>query len=232
MKARLIVVAAVTIAGAMASPSFAAKPPAKVCKLVTDTTNDTFAARSQDGEKKYGPQEDGFDITSADIATDLKTITAVIRVKKLTTSIQTSPTGVAFGFDFTFPAAPTGTTGSLRAIVFNGGAPYYEAALKTAVPSGLQNYSTFLGAVTGVWDTAHNEVHISAPVSLFSDLGPLKKGATVAYADDSAAQSGRPTPLVPGQVGKPIPSRFAFADVAVGGKPYKAGTPSCVTPGK
>jgi hypothetical protein len=230
MNPRIIAALTVGLTSVTAGHALAA-PVKKACKIVTDGTGDTFAVRQQDTQAKYGPIEDGFDITSADIASDGKVITAVIRVKKLTSAVQTSPTGVAFGFDFSTPTAPTATLGSLRAIVFNGGAPYYEAVLKTDVPSGAQNYTTFLATVTGVWDTAHNEVRITAPVSVFSALGTFKKGVTISPDSDSAT-SGRPLPIVPGQAGQPSPSRFVFADVALDGKSIKVGAPSCVTPGK
>src|SRR4051794_26963578 len=113
-----LVLVLATAAGVPAAHA-AVKP---LCKIVTDETGDTFVARAQDGTKP-GPQEDGFDITSADVASDGKVVTAVIRVKTLTSSVQTSPVGIGFSFDF---LSPTSTMqASLRAVYVTGQAPYF-----------------------------------------------------------------------------------------------------------
>ncbi|HEV2891872.1 MAG TPA: hypothetical protein VGX28_15980 [Frankiaceae bacterium] len=221
--AAALAVALATIGGT----AHAAAPVKKVCNNVKDGTGDTFAARSQDAEAVYGPQEDAFDITSADIASDAKFVTAAIRMVSMG-SAQTSPYGKGYAFDFMIPSSEMVIT--LRAVVPSSGAPVFEASYKD--PEVPNSPSTFLGAATGVIDDKKKEVRISAPVSLFAPLGEIKKGTILAPPEDSSASAGRAVPVVPGTVGQPTPTRFTFADVALDAKPYKVGTPSCVTPGK
>lgn len=229
MNVRIAAALAVALAATAAGAADAApkpKPKVKpVCNLVVDGTGDTFAARAQDGTAP-GPQDDAFDIKSADVASDGKVITVAIRVAKLADA-QTSPQGRGFAFDFLLPSSDM--QGSLRAVLITGQAPYFEATLKD--PSVPNSPSTFLAYATGVVDTKKNEVRITAPVSTFSELGPIKIGTLITPAAD-AATSGRAVPPSPGIAGQPVATRYVFADVATDSKPYKAGTPSCVTPGK
>jgi hypothetical protein len=224
MKTRSAAALAISVAALTGTTAHAAVKP--VCNLVLDGTGDTFLARAQDGNAP-GPQEDGFDIVSADIASDAKTLTAVIRVKKLSSAIQTSPLGAGFAFDFTLPTSPL--QGSMRAVFVTGQAPYFEATYKD--PSVPNSPSTFLATAKGFADTKKNEVHISVPVSVFSNLGPIKKGTPIQPAGD-AATTGRAVPTSPGTAGQPVATRYVFADVATESKLYKVGTKSCVTPGK
>lgn len=225
MNFRLVGALALVLATAVGVPAHAAVKP--LCNIVTDETNDTFVARSQDGTAP-GPQEDGFDIVSADIASDGKVVTAVIRVKKYATAIQTSPVGAGFAFDFTLPTSTL--QGSLRAVFISGQAPYYEATYKD--PTVPNSPSTFLGLAKGSVVPAKNEVHITAPVELFAaTLGAMKKNTTIFPAAD-AATTGRAVPPSPGTAGQPVGTRYVFADVAPGAKAIKVGQPSCVKPGK
>ena len=213
--------AAVCCIGAAAE----AAPVKKVCNLVVDGTGDTFAARAQDGTAP-GPQDNAFDIKSADIASDGKFVTAAIRVASLSAA-QTSPQGRGFAFDFLLPSSDM--QGSLRAVLITGQAPYFEATYKD--PSVPNSPSTFIQTVTGVVDEKKGEIRITAPVSAFSILGAIKKGTLISPAAD-AATSGRAVPPAPASAGQPITTRYVFADVATDSKPFRVGTPSCVTPGK
>lgn len=221
--AAALAVALATI-GAGAADAAKVKP---VCNLVVDATGDTFVARAQDGTAP-GPQDDAFDIKTADIATDAKatTITVAIRVAKLGDA-QTSPQGRGFSFDFLLPTSDM--QASLRAVLITGQAPYFEATYKD--PSIPNSPSTFLATVTGAVDDKKGEIRITAPASVFSELGTIKPGTLISPAAD-AATTGRAVPPSPGMAGQPIATRFVFADVATDSKPYKAGTPSCVSVGK
>jgi len=233
MNVRISAALAVAIAASGLTAAEAAKKPAPVCNLVTDDKNDTFAFRSQDnalpvvGSPTRGtPYDASFDITSADVASDGKVITAAIRVENIG-SAATSPQGRGFAFDFLLPTSEF--QGSLRAVLINGQAPYFEATYKDpSVPNGP---STFLATATGVVDEKKKEIRITAPVAVFAELGPIVKGTLITPAGD-AATSGRAVPPSPGVAGQPIATRYVFADVATVSKPYRAGTLSCVTPGK
>ena len=226
MNARRLAVVGLALASVTASPALAAT---KACKIVTDGTGDTFAFRSQDGSPAAaaGPKEDGFDILSGDIASDGKVVTAVIRIKKFSDAIQTSPQGAGFAFDFLLPSSDM--QASMRAVFIKDQPAYYEVTYKD--PGIPNSPSTFIATATGFVDKTKNEIHITAPVSAFSVLGPIKKGTTLAPGTD-AATSGRAVPPSPGTKDQPVATRYVFADVAPGGKTIKAGAPSCVTPGK
>jgi hypothetical protein len=225
--AALLAVALTATGVGTAQAATKAKPAPKACNIVQDPTGDTFAFRSQEQAGVFAPAEAAFDITSADIASDGKVVTAVVRVKALSTSIQTSPQGAGYSFDFLLPTSDM--SGSLRAVLINGQAPYFEATYKD--PSIPNSPSTFLGTATGSVDMKKNEVHITAPVGLFSVLGAMKKNTLIQPADD-AASAGRAVPPSPGVAGQPVATRFVFADVAAPLKSIRVGAPSCVTPGK
>lgn len=207
----LLAASAALVTGAAAASAAPKKPaPVKpVCNLVVDEPNDTFLLRSQDGVAA-GPQEDALDIVSADLASDAKRITAVIRVKKLATTIAT---GVGQGYELQFLNDGENTL-YLSATVSNGG-----QAFSVGFRDPTANTATSLGDASGVFDLAKNEVRISAPVSAFSAQGTgVKPGKLLSIGTITASRN-----LVAVNV---------FADVNEGGTTYKAGAPSCVTPGK
>lgn len=221
--------AALAVALAFVATGSANAAVKKSCKIVTDNPGDTFAFRSQDGTPAaaVGPKEDGFDILSADIASDSKNVTAVIRVKRFSSAIQTSPLGAGFSFDFLLPTSDL--VASMRAVFVSGQKPYFEVTSKN--PDVPNSPSTFLALAKGFADTKKNEVHITAPLSAFSSLGAIKKNTLIQPAPD-AATSGRAVPTTPGIKDRPVATRYVFADVATVSKPYRAGNLSCVTPGK
>ncbi len=210
IKARLALLTGMVALGAIAG-SASAKPLAAVCNLVVDDKGDangTFLA-----DETPLPSEDAVDIVSADLATNAKTITAVIRVAKLSTTVATSPQGLHAKFIFTapgseFPLFLQGSTDSVDGATFSAGY--------------IDQISNTLGAANGVFDTANNEIRISAPLSIFSAQAKIKNGSKLSTFELS---SGR---YVNGVA-------FSFSDstdTAVGAKSYTAGAASCVKIGK
>jgi hypothetical protein len=217
---------ALVLATVVGAPAHAASKPKTPCQWVKDEKNDTFLARAAEGNPN-NPQEPGLDITSADLASDGKTVTAVIRIAKWSPSVQTAPLG--YGFAFTFLPPLSNMEASLRAVFITGQAPYYEATYRDpSVPNGP---STFLSLATGSVNTAKGEIHISAPATAFAPIGLIKKGAKLFPGTDTAT-SGRAVPPTPGTAGQPTATRMVFSDAAATGKPYTVGAPSCVVPGK
>jgi hypothetical protein len=210
---RLVVSGSLGVALVAAGGAVAA--PAKVaCNLVTDAKDDTFLLRSQDGAGAFGPQEDAADIVSADVASDAKNITGVIRVKSLAAAPSTAPGGLSYDINLTSSA--TDLPLYIRAIVPSSGAPTAEAGSRESVV--VTSISVPLGSGTVVVDKAKNEVRFSFPVALFDSVGGLKPGTKLNFGDVTT--------------GRAAGSRAVFADVAVEGKTYAAGTKSCVVPGK
>lgn len=232
MQSRLALIPAIALVALVAPVADAATKPAKVvpsCNTITDPAGDTFAARSQDPQGVYGPQEDGLDVTSADLASDGKVVTAVVRIAKLSRSIGLSPTGMSTGIEFLIGGGDT--TVRLQAVLVTGQPDRFEVTsiASDAVPNSP---STYVGAVTGVVDLPKNEVRISAPVALLAPFGPVTKGVKLFPGDAQSATTGRATPAQTTTPGAPASTRGTFADVAIGGKPVVVGAPSCVVPGK
>lgn len=195
--------------GAVAAP---AKP---VCNLVEDAEDDTFLVRFQDTAGAYGPQEDSLDIVSADIATDAKTLTGVVRVKDLAAAAATSPGGASYDINFTTPAIAS--PAYIRASVPSSGDPTAEAGTREAAV--VTSIATPLGEGTVVVDEAKNEVRFSFPLAHFTPAGGLKAGAKLSFGD---VTTGRALSS----------SRAVFADAATSEKTYTVGARSCVVPGK
>jgi hypothetical protein len=197
--------------GAAAAPA----KPKPVCNLVQDAENDTFLVRAQDTAGAFGPQEDAMDIVSADLASDAKTLTGVIRVKDLAAATATSPGGVSYDINFTTPDIDSPVY--IRAFVPGSGDPVTDAGTRESVV--VTSLATSLGEGTAVVDEAKNEVRFSFPLAHFTPAGGLKPGAKLTFGDVTtgrALNSGR----------------AVFADVATSDKTYTVGAPSCVAPGK
>lgn len=221
---------AVTIAGAaLLAPvaHAAAKPTVKVvCNLITDAAKDTFAVRAQDGTAP-GPQEDGLDILSMDVASDAKVLTAVVRVAKLATTVQSAPNGIDFRIAFTLPGQdPTKGNFFLNARTASG-TPSFLLGFRTVVAQG-QSTTAKLADGTGTFDLAKNEVRFSVPVSAVkSGDVALATGSVLSFAglDQTSARQAAVNPAT--GIGT-----ATFADVAATENTYKAGAKSCVIPGK
>jgi hypothetical protein len=115
------------------------KPPPPVCKLVVDGSGDATGT----GTAVNGSNDPNLDIVSADVATNTKTLTAVVRLASLATGDNTAPTGREYQVVFTVGAV----TGSVDAVMS---------------PSG----TSFAGGKgKGVIDLKKKEVRISVPLS-------------------------------------------------------------------
>jgi hypothetical protein len=236
VQTRLALVPALALVALVAPVADAATKPAKVaptCNTITDPAGDTFAARNQDappaGSPQYGPQEDGLDVISGDLASDGKVVTAVVRIAKLSRSISLSPTGMATGVEFAIGGSDTIV--KLQAVLVTGQADRFEVTsiAGDALPNTPQ---TYVGEATGVVDLAKSEVRITAPASLLAPFGPVAPGTKLFPSEKQSATTGRVTPASTTTAGAPASTRGTFADVAIGGKPVIVGAPSCVVPGK
>ena len=210
----VLALAATGVASA-AAKSAAPKP---VCNLVVDPAGDSSVYPAG------GVQDDALDITSVDLATDKTNITGVIRVKKLATSSPNAPTGMNWTVNFTVD----GTVFSMAGHATAAGTTVFDTAYQTTTGGSLYGPGT-----TGVFDTAKNEVRITAPLSLFSAQADIRSGKT--KITDINGRTGGEI-LVPdpsGTFGPTIFSDSEFdADSTSNGPTYLAGTPSCVVVGK
>jgi hypothetical protein len=193
-----------------AGAATAAPKPKPVCNLVTDVAGDGTGFLLTD--RNYLPNDPNLDLVSGDVATQGRTITAVIRTAELALSDSASPTGRAYYANFTVGGAQL----FLSAALDGAGAATYSGGF-------IDTRRQSLGAATGVVDVAKKEVRISAPLALFTDHAKIKDGVKILdlnllaqrYIGDRSAAGVTPS-----------------ADEALAGKSYTAGAPSCVTVGK
>lgn len=205
------------------SAQAAGKP---VCKLVTDPSGDANGINlgSPVPATSGGSSTLAMDITSVDVASDKKNITTVIRVNKLAATASSAPTGMSWNAQFTVNA----TTFYFAAHANPLGTITYDAAYQSTGVNSL--YAP--GSVTGTFDTAKNEIHISAPIDLLTQevIKPGTKitgiaastGQEVAIPDAAGVFGG----------GAVLEGNINIADEASGTKSYLSGTRSCVVPGK
>ena len=213
MKIRGLAAVAILLTAGLVNQAGAAPLP---CNLITDAKGDTFLLRNQDSLGVYGPQEDGVDIISVDLATDAKTITGVIRVVKLLETITTSPGGVGYRLQFSVPAQGR----DFNFYLFANNTPTGGKVFSGGVRDNLLTVNTKLADGTGAFDTDKNEIRISVPLSAFAGTnGGIKKGMKLATDWDTT-------------VSRSTPAATVFADVVVGSKPYTVGAKNCVKPGK
>jgi len=209
--------------------SAVAKPTKASCKLIVDETKDTFLLRNQEVPGVYGPQEDGFDIVSGDVASNAKTLTGVLRVAKLATAPQSAPGGLDFRVQFLVGAQdPAAENFFLNARVDRSGTATYLLGLKTLLPLGVQSTTAKLADATGTFDLKRNEVRIHVPLAAVkSGTVALKPGTKVFLGglDQTASRQVAVNPAT--GVGT-----ATFADVAQSDKTYVAGSRSCVVPGR
>ncbi len=188
------VVAAVALAGGAV-----AAPAKRVCNLITDPTGDLTVPSAN------------LDVVSADIATDAKKLTGVIRVAKLANSDGSAPTGVAYNFRFKLPGNDTQFYLLASAVPSPVGRTTFEYGTITT------NRLTPLGEATGKFDLAKNEVRVTAPTTLGD--AKVKPGSKIVSLQ--AVTQRRFVVLL----------STADSTVINESKSYTAGSPSCVKPG-
>jgi hypothetical protein len=195
MRTRTTLATALTLALAAGGAAHAAtkpKPKPPICNLVVDPAGDTLT-----GTKSL-------DVLSADVASDAKVVTVVVRLAKAAApaSDPTTPTGGFFQVGFTY----NGTGQNITAHVTPAGEVYGPD-----------------GKGTGRFDLAKNEVHITVKASDLAGAPVLKPGALFT---DFVVRTDVGNPTVP------ISTTFqVLGDTATGSKPYPIGAASCVRPG-
>lgn len=204
-------IGAVLIAGVGATQAGAAtkakpaKPVKQVCDEVSDVTGDATGFL----EPGLLPSEPGLDIVSADIATNTTTLTAVVRVLKLS-STTLAPTGRTFYVNF--------TVGGTQLYIHGDSTP--TSGITGGVGTIATTRTEMAGVVKVTYDNAKSEVRMSVPLAVFGKKSPIKKGTHITAIN---ALSQREIDLV----------AVAITPTAdeTGNGDYVAGTPSCVKVG-
>jgi hypothetical protein len=205
----LAVCGALAVATGVAGAAPKVKP---VCNLLTDPAGDANGTFLQEGVAG-APSEDAVDIVSGDIATQGKTLTTVLRVKKLAVSSPTAPGGLHWKFFFNVGDTKIYT----QAVAAAGGTPTFAfGTIDSATGT-----SKSLGAASGVLDLAKSEVRVSVPVSALPERP--KAGTLIGTLAPNAGRF----------VGNDNVGTFSDStDVATSDSTYKVNAPSCVAVGK
>lgn len=197
----------------LSGPSLAGPP---TCRLLLDPTGDTTATQPTGTDPAPGgpfvPAEPSLDLVSADLASNRDYVTAVLRVAHLGAPAPTSPTGSSYLLSFLLNE----TRFTLYAIRDVTG--WQRFLLLPGSEVGTQAI-----AVDGTFDTARNEVRISATTEDFEQLGGRAHPGTQATELTAATQRA---------LGAAGSYTFQTADAATAKRNYRLGSASCVTPGR
>lgn len=205
MRASLRTVLAASMAGAVALAGGAVAAPAKakpVCNLVKDGK----------GDAKILSAQPALDIVSGDLASDGKSITAVMRLDGTPGGANPEAAGgTRYYFSFSLPKVADAQY--LAALVPFAGTPSFTTG--QIVADGTRR--TFTNdAAPASGSIKGNELTITAPIDAFEQRGTLKPGTKLsALTAETFAVVGL---------------LLVSVDDAAG-KSYVAGTPSCVKPG-
>ena len=239
MRARAAVIAGLAVAVAVSGEANAAGHKAKprvrpVCNLVTDGAGDALFDPVGTGLNKF-PEDPNGDILSADLASDGKFVTGVIRVKTLATPDTTFPEAHFYMLSWTVPGHDSpvylgATVDPNPASAAYG--PQYVFGDGATFHGAVNYYNIASTKVKGTVNAAKSTLTLSVPISALASYGKYTPGTkfTGINASTQALVNGPVLPANEPPVGGSIAWGFQ-EDTADGGKDYVAGTPSCVKPG-
>jgi hypothetical protein len=225
MKVRAtILVLSLLPVGAAATATAATKPTAKpVCQIIKDAA----------GDAEYNgavPGSDGDDITSADLASDGKKITAVLRLAAVSASDPSAPLGR--GYFIEFGAKGSDSDLFLSARTYPTGTKYVFGYSAPDPNTGI-NTSYTIGDATGSVSPEKSEVRITAPNAGFAPSGTKLPKNTKLLTPTATVYRIVGQGLVPSQSvgGQRVPiGGFLLPFDDATGKNYVVGAASCVKP--
>jgi hypothetical protein len=212
----------------LAGQALATTAPAKVCRILRDPAGDAGATVPTPGEPvRVLPGGATDDLLSADVASDGRTVTAVLRLADVVGTDLVAPTGHGYSMSFRvrgsereqFLQARTYATGTQ----FSYGYRYTDAA-------GL-TYVRVVGAARGTVDPARNEVRVHVPATVLQ--GRVRKGSVLLDLHASTFRlwgQGVVGPRDVQGVTVPLDGTATTFDSGDADR-YVVGTPSCVRPG-
>jgi hypothetical protein len=196
----------------LASAATKAAAPKPSCNLLTDDKGDAHFLVSA------APNDPNLDIVSADVASDAKTFTAVLRLASFAGVDPQSPLGRGYYVQFEPPKADFPVYFNMETTP--DGTRYTWGDTET-LATGNGSYKK-QGDATGVVDAAKGEIRISVPLADLASFVKIRPGAKIANLTASAtAVLG--TSVTGGLV--------ATVDDGASAASYVAGSPSCVKPG-
>jgi hypothetical protein len=228
MRRTPVVLAALLTVSALAVGGASAAAPKLSCKIMTDPSGDV----SVETPGVAAPADDSDDLLWADLASNSKSITAVLHMKGLANPDPQWLFGRAYSVNFTLKGSSADDI-FLAARTFPQGIQYHLGHRETLPPLGSSS-NIYDVAVTGSIDVAKGEIRITAPLSELAKLGKAAKGTLIknpsATVERIAGQG-----VVGSQTvnGNRIPLggfRYA-ADTSDRTKSYTLGAPSCTKVG-
>lgn len=229
--------ATVAVCGGANASTKKVKP---VCHVVQGTAGDAPFDPTLGGltAANQAPEDPNGDILSADIASNAKYVTAVIRVKTLATPDTTFPEAHLYMLSWSVPghSSPVYLAATVDPNPASAayGPQFVFGDGGTAGPSAfyVNYYNIASAAVKGTVNTKTNTITLSVPIAAIKSYGKFSPGNafTGIQAQTQALANGPVLPTnVPGFGGS-----LAWGwqeDLDNAAKAYVAGTPSCVTPG-
>ncbi|HVF20349.1 MAG TPA: hypothetical protein VNA14_08910 [Mycobacteriales bacterium] len=205
MRAVRLALLCTALAAGMAVPS--ATAARRGCPMVVDQASDAVLSWDPTVERDM-PH---LDLRSADLTSDARSITAVVRVTKLAATSPEGPFGSRWELSFRASGSPRFLY--LSAVVrAEGEAGTYTAS--TLDPT--TGTRTSLATVKGSYDRARNEVRVIAPLDVFESVSPLVSGT---WLEGATAVSGR--------LSLPAVTSYYPADQTRAGA-HRVGSRSCV----
>lgn len=197
----------------------AAPSAAATCPLVTDPTFDDQVWPAESGSPREASSARA-DLTSADVVSDGRVVTAVIRVRDLGSVDPSSESGIGYWLMFTIGETE-----------FTMSAERSPESSRFLLVLRRGSFGEVLSYVRGSFDDDRHEIRITAPVSLFRPHVRLARGTTlrdvtaVSFREQGVAQL--PLPVM----GRPYGYMNGFsADSTRPGKTYVVGSRGCVRP--
>lgn len=213
MRPTRLAACAATVAALAASP--AATAAARSCHLVVDPKGDQ---RDRNITGDVMPTSSDLDVLGADVASDTRFVTAVVRLATLRPFDTSEPGGHYYEVNFVANRRPYMLTARYGA----------DGVAGTAGGGEEHGVRESIGARV-VLNPDRGELSITAPVNYFGLTNGRRISGIVVYAArfvGVSADLGQARPLVQNP-----PGTHARVDTAKASRDYVAGTPSCVRVG-
>lgn len=212
MRTSLRTALAASLVAGVALAGGASAAPKPVCNLMTDPKGDASFLDTV-------PNDPSLDIVSADVATDAKTLTGVLRVDRFSAVSPTSPLGRGYYVLFNAPKAEFPIYLNVQ---ITPDLTRFAWGTRETLASGNGSFVR-QGDATGVVDAGSNELRISVPLADVAAVTKLSPGTKL------TALTAQTTSVIGTSASGGL---VATIDDAAGSKAYVTGTKSCVVPGK
>jgi hypothetical protein len=204
------------------------------CRLVVDPKGDDRVNGDTGSPALDDVYDDSdLDVVSADVATDARNVTTVVRTATLRESDPDSPTGRMYWFSFavgrqTYTVAATLTVDGRYGVVYRDTQPYQEGGVAGDI-------GEILGSAVVRADFARSEVRVTAPLTYFART-PIGRGTRLtglrAWTFHQYGTAGQRHQVADRVVMWGAAGYGTGVDAASSARTYVAGSASCVAVGR